>query len=48
MEASNLGAYLADKTDEQTELALKIIAEGMESTLLCAHWQGMMVMWNIN
>lgn len=28
MEASNLGAYLADKTDEQTEMALKIIAEG--------------------
>jgi hypothetical protein len=28
MEASNLGAYLADKSNEQTELALKIIAEG--------------------
>lgn len=28
MEASNLGAYLADKTDEETELALELIAQG--------------------
>jgi len=30
MEAANLGAYLADKTDEQVELALKIISTGNE------------------
>ncbi len=34
MEASNLGAYLANKTDEQVQLALEILAEGIRTKIV--------------